>query len=300
MSATAGSVGRVLVTGGSGFIGRNLVARLGDRHELLAPTHAELDLLDTGAVARYLTRRHVDVVVHCAVRPGHRNASDPSEQLARNLRMFTNLVRCQGRFRRLVFVSSGAVYDQGRSLLRVPETTFGERVPSDEHGFSKFLCAAYAATRPDVVELRPFGVFGPHEDYAIRFISNAICKALSGLPVTLRQDRLFDFVWVHDLVDVVEAFFTLEARHEAYNVSARRPHSLLDLARLVVQIDGKDVPIQVANDGMGLAYSGDGARLRTALPGAAETPIEQAVRELYAWYAERRDTIDRELLLVDR
>ena len=42
----------------------------------------------------------------------------------------------------------------------------------------------------DAVELRPFGVYGPGEDYAIRFISNACCKALLGMPVTLRRDRL--------------------------------------------------------------------------------------------------------------
>ncbi|HUK78458.1 MAG TPA: NAD(P)-dependent oxidoreductase [Thermoleophilia bacterium] len=290
----------ILVTGGSGFIGRNLLETLGERWRLLAPPHGELELLDDGQVARYLESHDVGVVVHCAVRPGHRNAADPSAQLERNLRMFANLARCRDSYRRLIFVSSGAVYDQRHSRPRLPETAFGEHVPVDEHGFSKYLCAAYAATRPDIVELRPFGVFGPYEDYAIRFISNAICKTLADLPVTLRQDRRFDYTPVGDLARVIERFFTHDPRHGAYNVSAPETWRLLELAHLVVRLSGKDVPVVVANEGMGAEYSGDGARLRDELPDLEHTPIELAVARLYDWYALRRDAIDRDALLVDR
>jgi len=290
----------ILVTGGSGFIGRNLTEEVGRRWDVLAPTHAELELLDDEQVERYLHRHDVAVVVHCAVRPGHRNARDPSGQLERNLRMFANLGRCRGRYRRLIFVSSGAVYDQRYYRPRLPETAFGEHVPADEHGFSKYLCAVYAATRPDIVELRPFGVFGPHEDYAIRFISNAICKTLVGLPVTLRQNRHFDYTPVHDLVGVIERLFTHEPRHAAYNVSAPQTWELLDLAHLVVKLSGKDVPVVVANDGMGVEYSGDGRRLRDELPDLAATPVEKAVAQLYEWYSDRRRQIDRASLALDR
>ena len=291
--------GAVLVTGGAGFIGRNLVEELGERWEVLAPSHAELELLDEERVAAYLAAHTVDVVVHCAVRPGHRHAADPSGQLERNLRMFANLARCRGRYRRLILVSSGAVYDERHYRPRLPETAFGEHVPRDEHGFSKYLCACYAATRPDMVELRPFGVFGPYEDYAIRFLSNAICKTLLDLPVTLRQDRRFDYTPVRHLAQVVERFFTHDPAHAAYNVSAPETWRLLELGRLVVRLSGKDVPVLVANEGMGVEYSGDGRRLRDELPDLVPPSLEQAVAELYDWYAQRRSSIDRALLLVD-
>ena len=292
--------GSVFVTGGSGFIGRNLIEALGDHYDMLAPSHDELELLDEDAVAAYLGRHDVDVVVHCAVRPGHRAARDPSGQLQRNLHMFAALARCRERYRRLIFVSSGAVYDARHYEPRLAETAFGRHVPADDHGFSKFLCAAYAATRPDIVELRPFGVFGRYEDYTIRFISNAICRTLVGLPVTLRQNRRFDYVPVSDLVGVIERFFTCEARYDAYNVSAPRTWELLELARLVVSLSGKDLPIVVAREGLGVEYSGDGRRLREELLDFAFTPLQDAVSRLYEWYALRRESIDRESLLVDK
>ena len=65
---------RILLTGGSGFIGRNLAEYLRRNHEVLAPTHAELDLVDPERPGPVVLRHEVDAVVHGAVRPGHRNA----------------------------------------------------------------------------------------------------------------------------------------------------------------------------------------------------------------------------------
>ena len=73
---------RVLLTGGSGFIGRCVVEQLSSDVEVLAPTHAQLELTAASAVEAWLRRHRVEAVIHTAVRPGHRNAADPS-QLAR-------------------------------------------------------------------------------------------------------------------------------------------------------------------------------------------------------------------------
>jgi GDP-L-fucose synthase len=117
--------------------------------------------------------------------------------------------------------------------------------------------------------------------------------------VRLRQNRRFDYVPVGDLVGVIERFFTCEARHDAYNVSAEHTWELLDLARLVVGLSGKDLPIVVAHEGLGPEYSGDDGRLRDELPDFAFTAVEDAVTRLYEWYEERRGSIDRAALLAD-
>jgi dTDP-4-dehydrorhamnose reductase len=58
---------RVAVTGGTGFVGSNLVAVLGAGHEVLAPGHAELDVADAGAVRRWVADRRPDAIVHAAI-----------------------------------------------------------------------------------------------------------------------------------------------------------------------------------------------------------------------------------------
>ena len=91
----------LLITGGSGFIGRNLVESFSGRYNVLAPSHKELELLDENAVQKYLSANKVDVVIHSAVRPGHRNAKDPSNQLYNNSRMFFNIVRNSDKFKKI-------------------------------------------------------------------------------------------------------------------------------------------------------------------------------------------------------
>jgi GDP-L-fucose synthase len=291
---------RILVTGGSGFIGRNLVAALGATHEVLAPSHRELDLTDDDAVCDFLRADPVDAVVHGAVRPGHRNAKDPSGQLYRNTRMFFNLARNRHRFGKLIMLGSGAVYDVRHYRPKMAESAFDEHVPVDEHGFSKYIIAKHIALSPGMVELRLFGVFGMHEDYAIRFISNAICKALLGMPITIRQDRLFDYLFIEDLVPVVEHFLANDARDKAYNVTPDASVSLLRIAETVRAVAGTDVDIRVAEPATGIEYSGDNTLLRAEIPGLRLTPIEDGIRQLTDWYRKRIDTIDREALLFDR
>jgi UDP-glucose 4-epimerase len=298
---------KILLTGGAGFIGRNLAEYLRRSHEVLTPTRAELDLSDANALDRWFAKNEVDAVVHGAVRPGHRNAPDPTRQLWSNLRMFFGLMRNADRFGRLVFLSSGAVYDIARPQIRVAEDQLGLSLPADEHGLSKYVIAQYldqmhraTAGTIDVVELRLFGVFGKHEDYAIRFVSNAICKALFDLPITLRQNRTFSYLYIEDLGPIVERFLGGRHTEAAYNVAPDWTDDLRDLAELVRARSGKDLSILVGEPGNGLPYHASNSRLRSEVPDVKFTPVDAAVDALYEWYSANLTTIDRSALIVDR
>ena len=291
---------RVLLTGGSGFIGRNLREHLTTRHEILAPPHAEIDFLDEVGVRAWFDRNPVDAIVHAATVPGHRNAPVTSDLALKNLKMFLHLAQHSPPSIRAVILGSGAEYDVSRMGPRVREEEAGRWVPGDETGFSKLICSFLAAGHPRFVHLRPFGVFGPHEDWEIRFISNAICKTLFDRPITLRQNRRLDYFWVGDLALVVEHFLVHEGRYRAYNVTPDETPDLLSLARVIREVSGKDVPIEIERDGMGPEYTGDNSRLKEEIPGLRVTPIREAISRLYAWYVERRGLIHEEALLTDK
>jgi nucleoside-diphosphate-sugar epimerase len=295
---------RILLTGGSGFIGRNLSEHLSHEHEVLAPSHSQLDLADDLAVNAWFREHAVDAVVHGAVRPGHRAAQDPSRQAWNNLRMFFNIERNREKFGPFVFLSSGAVYDNRESLVHVSEERLGSSVPEDEHGLSKYAIARFLDGAPrdamhPIVELRLFGVFGKYEDYRIRFISNAICRSLCDLPITVRQDRIFSYLFIDDLMPVVDWALTGLPEHRAYNVAPDRADSLSGLAGAIAARSGKDVPIQIGKDGYGLEYTADNGRLRREMPRLAFTPSDIAIDRLYGWYADRRSEIDRAALEFD-
>ena len=291
---------KLFLTGGNGFIGKNIIELLGKRYDILAPGSRELDLSDEVAVKDYFRKNVIDIVIHSAVRPGHRNAKDPSNQLYLNTRMFFNIIRNSNHFKRLVSLGSGAVYDVRNPIVKVAEDYFDTHVPADEHGFSKYIIAKHMEKLDDAVKLRVFGVFGKYEDYTIRFITNAICKAICDLPITIKQNRRFDYLYINDLMSVLEHFIQKTAQYSAYNVTPDKAVDLYTIAGLVLDRSGKDLPIIVSEPGMGPEYSGDNGRLRAEIPGLHFTPLVESIDQLYGWYEEHFREIDRDSLLVDK
>ena len=291
---------KVLVTGGEGFIGKNIQESfLAEKYRILAPTKQELDLTQEQQVRQFFQENPVDVVIHGAAKPGHRNAPDQINIFYEDMRMFLNLVRNADSYKKMIVLGSGAAYDVKQSLSKVKEEFFDTFVPADEHGFYRYAAAKYMERLPNMVELRIFGIFGKYEDYAIRFISNAICKALFDLPITIKQNRRFDYMYVNDLMPILAHFIENQPAHRAYNVTPDSSIELFALAEKVKVISGKDVPILVKTPGMGLEYSGDNSRLKAEMKDLTLTLLDQAITELYHWYEEHKGSLNKEVLLTD-
>jgi UDP-glucose 4-epimerase len=189
---------KILIAGGSGFIGRNLAEHYIRRHGVSAPSRAELDHLDAEAVLYYLERHRFDAAIHAAVDRSTRQRGSGPQLLNRNCRMFFNLARNAHTFGRMLFLSSGAVYDRAHWRPRMAEEDFDTYVPADDCGCSKYICAKGIDGMDQVCELRLFGAFGPHEDWQVRFISNVCCRVLFDMPVVMRQNVFFDYLDVED------------------------------------------------------------------------------------------------------
>jgi len=183
---------------------------------------------------------------------------------------------------------------------KMKEEYFDTHIPSDEVGYAMYICSKIAITMDNMIELRPFGVFGKYEDWQIRFISNMICKALFDLPLTIKQNRRFDYVYIDDFVHIVKYFILNSPHHRIYNVTPDQSIELMKLAELVRTISGKELEIRVANLELGSEYSGNNSRLRRELPDFDFTNFDSAIRKLYSWYEMNKGNINRELLLYDK
>lgn len=291
----------ILLTGGSGFIGRNIrESFLNDKYQIIAPSSKELNLWDVDCVDSFFNMHTIDVVIHAAVKPGHRNAKDPSNLLYTNTRMFFNLERHKEEYEKMLVLGSGAIYDMSCYRPKMKEEEWLEHIPADDHGYCKYICEKTIEHSSNIYDLRIFGIFGRYEDYAIRFISNAICKVLFNLPITLRQDRKFDYLDVNDLMPVLDWFINHTPLHHSYNITPDESVSLYDLAQLVSKLSGKDTPVQVASKGMGSEYSGDNSRLKAEFMELHFTPIAESVRNLMDWYQSKKEELDINNLMYDK
>jgi GDP-L-fucose synthase len=292
---------KVLVTGAGGFIGRNLVEALAAEHEVYGLTRRELDLLDADAVRDFFSRRRIDVVVHAAVKDVSRTDPEPKDYYPDNMRMFFNLERALPETASLFFLGSGAAYSRPHWRPKMTENYFGEFIPQDSYGFAKYSISKVVEHRSNMVDLRVFGVFGKYENYRFKFISNAILKNLLHMPIVIAQDVVFDYLYIDDLARIVLRLLAIRDRipYRQINVTPTRSCTLTQVARMINAAGDFKSEIIVSNPGLGREYSGDNQRLLEVLGGYEFGDLQEAIRDLRGYYAERLAELDTEAIRRD-
>lgn len=289
---------RLLIMGSTGFVGKNLKEYFVDNFEVIAPSHRELDLLNSAAVENFLRCNHFDVVIHTANTNNTRNKSvTPYDSLDGNLRMFFNLERCKDYYGKLYYFGSGAEYDMQHYIPDMKEEYFGTHIPQDSYGFSKYIMSKYSAKDSNIYDLRLFGVYGKYEEWERRFISNAICRALKGMDITIQKNVYFDYLWVDDLCDIMSWFIENEPKYHHYNVCRGTKMDLYSLAQMVREILDIDCRIVVAEEGLKPEYTGDNERLLNEIGNYEFTSFEDSIQKLSDYYKKNLDLIDAEKLV---
>ncbi|MGA2933641.1 MAG: NAD-dependent epimerase/dehydratase family protein [Methanomicrobiales archaeon] len=289
----------ILVTGSTGFIGRNIVEFLQPHHLLLTPTHRDLDLLSQKEVHNFFHDHDIEYVIHCASIGGSRKKLDNKETVEHNLRMFFNLTENQDRFQTLIHLGSGAEYDKSRILHNVHEEEFGKFIPGDNYGFSKYIISKYIEKTENVYCLRLFGIFGRYEDYEFKFISNAIVKNLLHLPITIRQNVCFSWLYIDDFLKILNYFLTHTPKHRTYNITPPDTCDLLSIARMINAISDYTSEICIETEGLNIEYSANNSRLINEIGGFSFTPMKKSVSRLRDYYKMMLHTINQDAIRQD-
>ena len=291
---------KILLTGGNGFIGKNILeSYLAEKYEIIAPRSFELNLIDTDNVDNFFKDKEFDVVLHSGTKPGHRNAKDPTNLFYSNVRMFQNLERHKDKYKKFINFGSGAVYDIATDITNAKESDICKNIGKDDHSFCKYIVCKQIAHLDNFVDLNIFGIFGKYEDYSIRFISNAICKTLFDIPVTLKQNRRFSYIYVEDLMPILEFFIENKVKHKSYNIVPDEKIELAEIPAIIKEFSAKNVDFKIAQEGFGLNYTGDNSRLKAEFT-IQFTPIKEAISKLYTYYERNKDQLDKNSLLVDK
>lgn len=289
---------KILITGGSGFVGKNLKEQLSDKYEIYAPTSGELNLLEKKMVKSYISRHCFDLVIHCANMNSTRKMETTEYAvLDGNLRMFFNLERCRDAYGKMYYFGSGAEYDMRHYIPDMQEEYFDTHVPKDPYGFSKYVMSKSCRADGNIYDLRLFGVYGKYEEWERRFISNAICRALKGKDITIQKNVYFDYLWIDDLCDIMRWFIENDPKHHHYNVCRGSKIDLYSLACMVRKILDIDCDIAVSEQGWKPEYTGDNTRLLEELGNYRFTGFEESISKLCEFYKEHINEIDESKLI---
>ncbi len=284
----------ILITGSEGFVGRNLVELFSkNKYTVLFPSRAELDLTKSDDVDRYFKNNHIEAIIHCAttLREG---TSYPADTCQNNLRMFFNLQKHMRPEIKMINLGSGSEYSRKYWYKKMPEEYFDEHIPEDEHSYAKYLISKYIRDLEceNLICLRLFGIFGKYEDYRYKFISNSIVKNLLGMPITINQNVVYDYLYITDLYKICEYFVNNRMKNRIFNVTPTESIDLLTIANLINKISDNKSEIQVLHQGIGVEYSGDNKKLLSEIGDFQFISHEKAVADLYDYYKKIKNTLD--------
>jgi dTDP-glucose 4,6-dehydratase len=249
---------RILVTGGLGFIGFNLVPELSKRgHEVWISDkkhyhgshYLRCDISEFRQVENLLAEGEFDFVYHLAAEFGRRNGEDFYETLWKTNAVGTkNMLRMQERLKfRVIFTSSSEVYgDYGGMMNEDVMENVAIRQLND-YAMSKWVNEMQILNSADkfgteTVRVRLFNTYGPGEYYSE--YRSAICvfiyRALHNSPyiVYTKHKRTSSYIddTVRTLANVVENF----KPGEVYNIAGKELHDMRSVSDIILNYLGKD------------------------------------------------------------
>lgn len=277
----------LLLTGSSGFIGKNLKIALGSEYNLLTPTHSELDLTDAASVKSYFENNNIDFIIHCASVGGARGVEDEKTTVEKNLSMVNNLIKFKNENTRIILFGSGAMYDKSKNLHKVKEAEIGKVIPKDLYGLSKLKIAELTKNRDDITCLNIFACYG-YGEKSSRFPSYAIEKALNNEPIIINQNVVFDYLFVEDMVKIVKYFIKNTPCDKIINITPTESISLVEIAELVNLMSENPAGFRLKSNEMNNEYTGDNALLLKNYKDFKFTSMKDGLKKLYDYKKENK------------
>lgn len=269
---------RVLVTGSTGFVGRNTRDYLETVCDLYAPSRAELNLLEEDSVRDYIAKNRIEVVLNLANPNPVKNVLDKQNTMFEDsMRIFLNLYRAQDCYEMMYTLGSGAEYDKSKDAVQVTEEEELRSLPYDSYGLTKYLANSLIAQSIKQCNLRIFGCYGP-TDHESKFITHAIRCCLRNEDITIRQDCYFDYMHVYDLGKIMGFFIDHTPRYRSYNVCTGTRVRLSEIAGKVKTMMGSDSKIVLLKDGYNKEYTGSNQRLLKEMGDYKFMSLEEGIR----------------------
>ena len=295
---------KVLLTGGGGMVGRNLLEHPGiGELDILAPRRSELDLRNFTAVENYMQKYQPDMVIHAAGKVGgiQANLREPVSFLLDNLDMGRNIVLAsyQAGVKRLINLGSSCMYPRNYLEPLCEEMVLKGELEQSNEGYA--LAKIVTARLCSYVSLEnihykyktliPCNIYGSYDNFdpsyshLVPAIIHKIYEAkLSGSPVvevwgdgTARRE----FMHASDLADcIIESILRFDTLPDVMNVGVGVDASINEYYKTVAEIIG---------------YSGQFNHDLTKPVGLARKLVSIKKVQAWGWYAKvfLRDGIEK-------
>lgn len=310
---------RVLVTGGSGFIGSHVVDRLRVRgievrvYDLQRSPYRDDIQFQQGSILDAETLRiamnGVDAVYHLAAIADVKDVyEDPVAAESINVRGTLNVLEAMRRsgLKRLIFGSTTWVYSNAQADVVDEETP--SATPDHLYTATKLASEHYCHAYSVLYGLEPtvlrYGIpYGPRSRPAA-VVPIFVERALDGQPITIAGDgsQFRQFVYVEDLAEGNVQALKSVAKNRTYNLDGNEKVTIKRVAEVVRDALGTGVQIEYGEarpgDFAGRTVSSE--RAREELGWTPQVPFEEGVRRYIEWRVAIREREQQQDAVGDR
>jgi len=307
------------ITGGSGFIGANLIFRLLEKKYIVHILSRKLtdrwrlteiekriyvhneSLLEEKKLATLLKKIRPTIIIHLAAFGGRESESDMQEILQTNIVGFGNLLTASRDIPYRQFINTGSSSEYGFS--NKPMREIDALSPNSFYAVSKasatYLTSVFSKQyKKPIMTIRPFSVYGPYESRG-RFIPTVIHAARHNIPIHVTSgDVRRDFIYIDDLVDLY--MLALEKGHlfpgEVFNGGTGVEHTNDDIVAMIGTIAKSQLVVKKGmfpNRGWDATHwRGDPLYSQKKLGWKPETRLITGLKKTYEWFLKNK-TFDR-------
>lgn len=308
----------IFVAGHRGMVGSAIVRKLGEMGctNLLLRTHAELDLLDQVAVRQFMQENKPDVVILAAAKVGgiYANNTFPAEFIYENLMVECNVIHqsFEAGVKSLLFLGSSCIYPKmaAQPMSETALLTGPLESTNEPYAIAKIagikLCESYNRQYgTDYRSVMPTNLYGPNDNFhpTNSHVMPALIRRFHEAKVTGAPEVVIwgtgtpkrEFLHVDDMAEA--SLFVLQLPKDVYDANTEPMLSHINVG------SGEDIAIaQLANTiAEVVGYSGkvtfdasmpDGTPRKLmdvsrigSMGWRAGIPLEQGIRDTYAWFA---------------
>lgn len=247
---------KILITGGNGFVGRNLANKL-DGIDVLSVTRSDFDLCDTHQVNEYFSDKYFDVVIHTAIKGGSRLKVDGNDVIYTNIVMYHNLMCNKLHFGKLINIGSGAEMNKS----------------NEPYGLSKRIIMDSVMKTDNFYNLRVYGLFGPDE-LDTRFIKANIIRYVNKETMIVDKNKYMSFFYIDDFVNVIKYYITEKSPQKCFDCRYQDDVTLVDIAKMINNLSDYNMDIIV--NGVDDSYVGKYTNI-----GINYVGLENGIKEMY-------------------
>lgn len=310
---------RVLVTGGSGFVGSHVVDRLRARgidvrvYDLRRPRYRDDIEFQQGSILDLETLRMamngVDAVYHLAAVADVKDVyEDPAYGESINVRGTINILEAMRRsgLKRLIYGSTTWAYGASQGELVDEDTPLGtpEHLYTATKIASEYYCHCYATLYGLEPTILRYGIPYGSRARAGAVIPAFVEQALNKQPIVIAGDgsQFRQFVYVEDLAEGNVLALKSVARNRVYNLDGSEKVTIRRIAEIIRSVLGSEVEIQYgeprAGDFGGRVVSSE--RARDELGWTPQVSFEEGVRRYIQWRLDTQALEKQRELDVDQ